>query len=74
VIAPIGAAVPNAEIGKALNSKKYKIVAVTHVDTSTGVLSDVKAVAEIVQRIAPGTLVGPKVTLCIMQFLIVLSN
>lgn len=34
--APIGAAVAQAEIEKALQSKKYKILTFTHVDTSTG--------------------------------------
>jgi alanine-glyoxylate transaminase/serine-glyoxylate transaminase/serine-pyruvate transaminase len=36
VKAEIGAAVSQSEIEKALKAKKYKIVAFTHVDTSTG--------------------------------------
>ncbi|OBZ73507.1 Alanine--glyoxylate aminotransferase 1 [Grifola frondosa] len=44
-------------VEKALKSRKYKILAFTHVDTSTGVLSDAKAIAEVVQRVSPATLV-----------------
>ena len=36
VKAEIGGAVKEADIENALRSKKYKIVTVTHVDTSTG--------------------------------------
>ncbi|KAK7056205.1 hypothetical protein VNI00_002757 [Paramarasmius palmivorus] len=57
VKAEIGAAVAIPEIEKALKSKKYKAVTFTHVDTSTGVLSDAKAVASIVRRVSPETLV-----------------
>lgn len=45
------------QLESALKDKKYKIVTVTHVDTSTGVLSDVKAIAEVVKRVSPETLV-----------------
>ncbi|KAK2737754.1 hypothetical protein FQN57_007401 [Myotisia sp. PD_48] len=55
--APIGDRPSLAEIEKALQEKDYKIVTVTHVDTSTGVLSDIKAVTEVVRRVSPGTLV-----------------
>jgi alanine-glyoxylate transaminase / serine-glyoxylate transaminase / serine-pyruvate transaminase len=58
VKAEIGAAVPQSEIEKALRSKKYKILTVTHVDTSTGVLSDIEAVAKMAKKISPDTLVG----------------
>lgn len=34
--APIGAAVGQPEIERALKSKKYKVLTFTHVDTSTG--------------------------------------
>jgi alanine-glyoxylate transaminase / serine-glyoxylate transaminase / serine-pyruvate transaminase len=60
VKAEIGAAVPLAEIEKALHSKKYKILTVTHVDTSTGVLSDIQAVAKMAKKISPDTLVGQR--------------
>ena len=55
--APIGSRPSLAEIEQALKEKHYKILTVTHVDTSTGVLSDVKAVAELVRRVSPDTLV-----------------
>lgn len=37
--------------------KPYKMVTITHVDTSTGVLSDARAVAACVRRFSPDTLV-----------------
>ena len=55
--AQIGAAVSPAEVEKALRLKKYKILTLTHVDTSTGVLSDPKTIAETVKRVSPDTLV-----------------
>ncbi|CAK5267529.1 unnamed protein product [Mycena citricolor] len=55
--AVIGAAVSQEAIAAALSEKKYKIVTFTHVDTSTAVLSDAKAVAATVQRVSPDTLV-----------------
>ncbi|PVG03157.1 putative AGX1-alanine-glyoxylate transaminase [Serendipita vermifera] len=55
--APIGSAVHIDELKAALKERKYKIVTVTHVDTSTGVLSDVRAVARAVQDVSPDTLV-----------------
>ncbi|KAM0715657.1 hypothetical protein Q7P37_009155 [Cladosporium fusiforme] len=45
------------EIEKALKEKEYKMLTVTHTDTSTGVLSDIKAVSELVHRVSPNTLV-----------------
>ncbi|KAG2129063.1 pyridoxal phosphate-dependent transferase [Suillus bovinus] len=55
--AEIGGAVKEADIESALQAKKYKIVTVTHVDTSTAVLSDIKAIANVVKRVSPDTLV-----------------
>jgi len=55
--AEIGAAVSQIEIEKALKSKKYKVLTFTHVDTSTAVLSDAKAIAETVRKFSPETLV-----------------
>ncbi|KZF25563.1 alanine--glyoxylate aminotransferas-like protein [Xylona heveae TC161] len=55
--APIGDRPQLAEIEKALQEKKYKLITITHVDTSTGVLSDVKGVAELVHRVSPETLI-----------------
>lgn len=45
------------DVEKALRDKKYKLITVTHVDTSTGVLSDIKALSELVHRVSPETLV-----------------
>lgn len=47
------------EVEKALQAKSYKVLTVTHVDTSTGVLSDVRAVADTVRAVSPDTLVRP---------------
>lgn len=55
--APIGDRPQPDEIEKALKEKKYKIITITHVDTSTGVLSDIKAVSELVHKVSPDTLV-----------------
>ena len=40
-----------------MKEKNFKIITITHVDTSTGVLSDVRAIAELVHRVSPSTLV-----------------
>jgi len=45
------------EIEKALKSKKYKVITVTHVDTSTGVLSELKDFTKAVNSVSPDTLV-----------------
>lgn len=56
--AEIGDRVPISEVEKALGQgKKFKAVTVTHVDTSTGVVEDVKRIAETVRRLSPETLV-----------------
>jgi len=55
--AEIGAAVSQLHIENALKSKKYKVLTFTHVDTSTAVLSDAKAIADTVKRVSPDTLV-----------------
>ncbi|KAI6000997.1 pyridoxal phosphate-dependent transferase [Pisolithus orientalis] len=57
VKAPIGDSVKESDVETALKSKKYKVVTVTHVDTSTGVLSNIKGVAEVARRVSPDTLV-----------------
>lgn len=54
--APIGSRPQLPEIEKALKEKKYKLITVTHVDTSTGVLSELKGLSELVQRVSPETL------------------
>jgi alanine-glyoxylate transaminase/serine-glyoxylate transaminase/serine-pyruvate transaminase len=45
------------EIEKALSEKKYKAITVTHVDTSTGVLSELKNLSALVHKVSPDTLV-----------------
>ncbi|KAI1476585.1 alanine--glyoxylate aminotransferase [Daldinia eschscholtzii] len=54
--APVGSRPQLPEIEQALKSKKYKAVTVTHVDTSTGVLSELQKLSETVQRVSPDTL------------------
>ncbi|KAJ1760769.1 hypothetical protein LPJ77_003702 [Coemansia sp. RSA 2523] len=46
-----------AEVAAALRAHKYKIVTISQVDTSTGVLGDVQGVAELVREHSPDTLV-----------------
>ncbi|KAL8969688.1 MAG: hypothetical protein Q9183_001877 [Haloplaca sp. 2 TL-2023] len=55
--APIGDRPQLPEVEKALKEKKYKLITVTHVDTSTGVLSEVEALSELVHRVSPETLI-----------------
>ncbi|KAK5997241.1 Alanine--glyoxylate aminotransferase 1 [Cladobotryum mycophilum] len=57
ITGPIGGRPQPSEIEEALSKKKYKLVTVTHVDTSTGVLSDLKAVVQSVKKVSPETLV-----------------
>ncbi|OJT02875.1 Alanine--glyoxylate aminotransferase 1 [Trametes pubescens] len=54
--APFGSAVDLKTLEVALHSKSYKLVAFTHVDTSTGVLSDAKGIAEVVKLVSPDSL------------------
>ncbi|QRD02081.1 hypothetical protein JI435_050490 [Parastagonospora nodorum SN15] len=54
--APIGDRPQLDEVEKALKEKEYKMLTVTHVDTSTGVLSELKALSELVHRVSPETL------------------
>ncbi|KAH0565832.1 hypothetical protein GP486_000780 [Trichoglossum hirsutum] len=54
--APIGSRPQLPEIERMLREKKYAAITITHVDTSTGVLSDVKAVSELVRKVSPDTL------------------
>lgn len=55
--APIGSRPQLPEIEKALKEKKYKLITVTHVDTSTGVLSELEKLSELVHKVSPETLV-----------------
>ncbi|KAH6678926.1 pyridoxal phosphate-dependent transferase [Plectosphaerella plurivora] len=54
---PVGGRPQLPEIEKALSEKKYKVITVTHVDTSTGVLSELKELSKLVHRVSPDTLV-----------------
>lgn len=54
---PVGGRPQLPEIEKALSQNKYKVLTVTHVDTSTGVLSELKDLAATVKRVSPDTLV-----------------
>lgn len=44
------------QIEEALQKKKYKMLTFTHVDTSTGVLSNAKEICAAVKRVSPDTL------------------
>ena len=55
--APIGDRPSLAQIEQALKEKPYKVITITHVDTSTGVLNDIKSIAQVVRRVSPETLV-----------------
>ncbi|KAI5778214.1 pyridoxal phosphate-dependent transferase [Geopyxis carbonaria] len=55
--APIGSRPSLDEIESALKTKTYKAITITHTDTSTGVLSDIKAISEVVHRVSPDTLI-----------------
>lgn len=55
--APVGGRPSLDEVEAALKEKKYKMITITHTDTSTGVLSDVKGVAALVKKISPDTLI-----------------
>ncbi|GAA5833120.1 hypothetical protein JCM5353_004240 [Sporobolomyces roseus] len=57
VKAPVGGRADLKEVEEALKKEKYKVLTFTHVDTSTGVLSDAKAIGELVKRVSPDTLV-----------------
>ena len=48
--APLGEVVSLQEIEKELKNKHYKVITITHVDTSTGVLVDPKPIAKLAQK------------------------
>lgn len=55
--APIGDRPQQDEVEKALKEKKYKLITITHTDTSTGVLSEIEGIAKLVHRVSPETLI-----------------
>jgi len=48
--APLGDVVPLEEIEAALKARQFKVLIVTHVDTSTGVLTDAKGIARLASK------------------------
>ncbi|KAI3627640.1 hypothetical protein GLX27_000688 [Malassezia furfur] len=55
--APVGERPSIEEIKEALKQKKYRAITITQVDTSTGVLSDVKTISAATHEVSPETLV-----------------
>lgn len=55
--APLGEEVALDQVSKLISEKKYKMVTITQVDTSTAVLSNVELVAKLVKKENPETLV-----------------
>jgi len=55
--APVGERPTVDQIEAALKEKNYKVITITHVDTSTGVLCDVKSISDVVKRASPDTLI-----------------
>ena len=54
--APIGSRPQLPEIEEALSKKKYKAITITHVDTSTGVLSAIQPLSDLLKKVSPDTL------------------
>lgn len=54
--APIGDRPQLDAVEEALKERKYKALTVTHVDTSTGVLSQLKPLSDLIKRVSPDTL------------------
>lgn len=57
ITAPVGDVVPLDQIEAQLLKEKYAAITITHVDTSTSVVSDVEKIAEVVRRVSPQTLI-----------------
>ncbi|CUM64519.1 uncharacterized protein PRCAT00002124001 [Priceomyces carsonii] len=57
ITADIGGVVPLDEIASKLKSDKYTAITITHVDTSTAVVSDVSAISNLVKKESPETLI-----------------
>lgn len=55
--APLGDVVPLDAVRDALEKTQYKLITITHVDTSTAVVSDVEAISKIVKEVSPETLI-----------------
>lgn len=57
VTAPIGDVVPLDQIEAQLNKENYTAITITHVDTSTSVVSDVALICAVVKKVSPKTLI-----------------
>ena len=55
--APTGETVPIEIIERTVKDKHFDAITITHVDTSTGTLSDVEAIAKVVHNVSPSTLI-----------------
>ncbi|ORY44782.1 PLP-dependent transferase [Rhizoclosmatium globosum] len=56
--APFGDRPSLDQIEAALKQKPYKLVTVTHVDTSSGVLNNIEEICAIVKKVSPATLIA----------------
>jgi len=54
----IGETVSLAALEHALTQRTYKLVTITHVDTSTGVRNDIKAMCRVIREKSPGSLIA----------------
>lgn len=52
-----GDVVPFDKIEQQLSKKSYKVITITHVDTSTAVVSDVGKISQLVKKVSPETLI-----------------
>lgn len=57
ITAEVGDVVPLDKIEEQLKKEKYQVITITHVDTSTSVVSDVEAISKIVKKVSPETLI-----------------
>ncbi|SCU90876.1 LANO_0D10154g1_1 [Lachancea nothofagi CBS 11611] len=55
--APLGGQVPVSDVREALANGHYKMISITHVDTSTAVLNDVRSICRVVKEVSPETLI-----------------
>lgn len=55
--APLGDQVPLEIVEQQLQKKQYKMITITHVDTSTAVLSNVQKIAQLVGKLSPSTFI-----------------
>lgn len=57
ITAEVGDVVPLDKITEQLKATKYSAITITHVDTSTSVVSDVEKISAIVKKVSPETLI-----------------